>query len=144
MPIFFSKSSMPVYLERFHSPSLRAALACGMWRARLRMWPTVSSAAETMFEVGRVDHHDAGLGGGLDVHVVQADAGAGDDLEVLGGGDGLGVHLGGGADQDRVDVGDRGEQLGTVGAVGLADFEVRAEGLDCGGRKFFGEQYYGF
>ncbi len=53
MPIFFSKSSMPVYLERFHSPSLSAALACGMWRARLRMWPTVSSAAETMFDVGR-------------------------------------------------------------------------------------------
>ena len=52
MPIFFSKSSMPVYLERFHSPSLRAELACGMWRARLRMWPTVSSAAETMLEVG--------------------------------------------------------------------------------------------
>ena len=89
----------------------------------------------------RVDHHDAGLGGGLDVDVVQADAGAGDDLEVLGGGDGLGVQLGGGADQDRVDVGDRGEQLGTVGAVSLADFKVRAEGLDCGGRKFLSEEY---
>ena len=97
-------------------------------------------------DVGRrgVDHHDTGLGGGLDVHVVQADAGAGDDLQVLRGGDGLGVHLGGGADQDGVDVGDGREQLGTVGAVGLADFKVRAKGLDCGGRKFFGEQYYGF
>src|SRR4051812_33245048 len=52
MPIFFSKSSMPVYLERFHSPSFSAELAWGMWRARLRMWPTVSSAAETMLEVG--------------------------------------------------------------------------------------------
>lgn len=88
-----------------------------------------------------VDHHYARLGGGLDVHVVQAHAGAGDHLEVLRGGDRLGIHLGGGADQDRVDVGDRGEQLGTVGAVGLADFKVRAEGLDCGGRKFLSEEY---
>ena len=92
----------------------------------------------------RVDHHDAGLGGGLDVDVVEADACAGDHLEVLRGGDGLGVHLGGGADQDRVDVGDRGEQLGTVGAVSLPDFKVRAKGVDRGGRKFFSEEYYRF
>ena len=91
-----------------------------------------------------VDHHDTGLRGGLDVDVVQADAGAGDDLQVLGRGNGLGVHLGGGADQDGVNVRDGREQLGTVGAVGLADFKVRAKGLDGGGRKFFGEQYYGF
>ena len=91
-----------------------------------------------------VDHHHAGLRGGLDVHVVQADAGTGDDLEVLGRGDGFGVHLRGRADQDGVDVGDGGEQLGTVGAVGLADFKVRAEGLDGGGRKFLGEEYDGF
>ena len=43
--------------------------------------------------------------------------------------------------QDRVGVGDRGEQLGTVGAVGLADLEVGAEGIDRGGGKFFGEEH---
>ena len=35
----------------------------------------------------RVDDHDAGLGRRLDVDVVQADAGAGDDLEAAGGGE---------------------------------------------------------
>ena len=93
---------------------------------------------------GGVHHHDTGLGGGLDVDVVEADACAGDHLEVLRGGDGLGVHLGGGADQDRVDVGDRREQLGTVRAVGLPDFKVRAKGVDRGGRKFLSEEYYRF
>ncbi len=52
MPMVFSNSSTPVYLERFHCPSASAPCAAGMWRARLRMWPTVSSAAEMMFEVG--------------------------------------------------------------------------------------------
>ncbi len=41
-----------MYLERFHWPAARELWAAGMWRARLRMWPTVSSAAEMMFEVG--------------------------------------------------------------------------------------------
>ena len=34
------------------APARATACAAGMWRARLRMWPTVSSAAEMMFEVG--------------------------------------------------------------------------------------------
>ena len=42
-----------------------------------------SSAAEVMFEVGALTTIDAGLGGGGDVHVVQADTGAGDDLSLL-------------------------------------------------------------
>ena len=53
-----------------------------------------------------VDDHDARLGGRLDVDVVETDAGPGDDLEPLGGREGLGVDLRGAADQDRVDVGD--------------------------------------
>jgi hypothetical protein len=93
---------------------------------------------------GGIDNHHAGLGGRLDVNVVQADACTGDDFEVLGRGDGLGVHLRGRTDQDGVHVHDGGQELGAVGAVSLADFEVRAQGLDRGGRKFFGEQYYGF
>ena len=52
MPTVFSKSSTPVYVARFHSPALRLACAAGMWRARLRMWPMVSSAALMMLEVG--------------------------------------------------------------------------------------------
>ncbi len=52
MPTVFSNSSVPVYELRFHWPPASDACAAGMWRARLRMWPTVSSAAEMMFEVG--------------------------------------------------------------------------------------------
>ena len=144
MPIFFSNSSMPGVLGALPFAVLERG-------AGLRDVPgEAEDVADGQFgggdDVGggRVDHHDAGLGGGLDVDVVEADAGAGDDLEVLGGGDGLGVQLGGGADEDRIDVGDRREQLGTVGAVGLPDFEVRAKGLDRGGRKFLSEEYYRF
>ena len=88
-----------------------------------------------------VDDHHAGLGGGGDVDVVQADAGAGDDLELLRRGDGLGVDLGGGADQDRVHVGDGGEQLGPVCSVGVPDLEVRAQRVDGGGRQLFSDEY---
>ena len=94
-------------------------------------------------DVGRrgVDDHHAGLGGGGDVDVVQADAGAGDDLQLAGGGDGLGVDLGRGADQDRVDVGDGGQQLGAVRAVAVPDLEVRAQGVDGRGRQLFRDEY---
>ena len=51
-----------------------------MWRARLRMWPTVSSAAEMMFEVGAFTTMTPAVGRRLDVDVVEADARAGDDL----------------------------------------------------------------
>jgi D-3-phosphoglycerate dehydrogenase len=88
-----------------------------------------------------VDDHHAGLGGGGDVDVVQAHTGAGDDLQLLGRGDGLGVHLGGGADEDGVDVGDRGQQLRPVGAVDVPDLEVRAERVHRGGRQLFGDEY---
>ena len=89
----------------------------------------------------RVDDHHAGLGRRLDVDVVETDARAGDDLEQGCRGDRLGVDLRRGADQDRVRVGQRGEQGGAVGAVDVADVEVGAESLDGGGREFFGDQH---
>ncbi len=89
----------------------------------------------------RVDDHHAGLGGGGDVDVVQSDAGAGDDAQLPGRGDGLGVHLGGGADEDRVDIGDGGDQLRAVGAVAVPDLEVRAQRVDGGGRQLFSDEY---
>ncbi len=52
----------------------------------------------------RVDHQHPAGGRGVDVDVVQADAGAGDDLEFGRRGDDLGVHRGGGAHQQRVGV----------------------------------------
>ena len=87
-----------------------------------------------------VDDHDTRLGGLPDVDVVETDAGAGDDLEPLGGSQGLGVDLRGAAHEDRVDVGDGLEQLGGVGAVAVADLEVRTERLDGGRGQLFGDQ----
>ena len=49
-----------------------------------------------------VDHHDATLGGRRDVDVVQADAGPPHHLQRGPGGQHLGRHLGGGADDQRV------------------------------------------
>jgi hypothetical protein len=115
MPTVFSNSSTPENLLRFHSPFFSD------WSAA-------------------VDDHHAGLGGGLHVDVVQADAGAGDDLQLLRGGERLGVDLGGRPDQDGVDVGDGRDQLGAVGAVGVPDLEVGAERLDGGRGEFFGDQ----
>ncbi len=91
-----------------------------------------------------VDDHHAGLGGGGDVDVVQADARAGDDLQLLGDRQGLGVHLGGAADEDRVHIGDGGQQLGAVRTVAVADLEVRAQRVNGGGRQLFGDQNDGF
>ena len=68
--------------------------------------------------LGRVGDDDALLGRGRDVDVVDADAGAADDLQVVGAVDRLGVQLGRGADQDAVVVADAVQQLlaGPVGA----------------------------
>ena len=65
----------------------------------------------------RVDDQDAACGSGIDVDVVQANAGAGDDLELGRGGEDLGVHRGCRAHQQRVGLGHRGEQLLSVGTV---------------------------
>ncbi len=91
----------------------------------------------------RVDDHDPALGGRLHVDVVEAHTGAGDDLQPLRGGQRLRVDLGGGAHQDRVDVGDGGQQLGAVGAVAVPDLEVGAERVHGGGAELFGDEYDG-
>src|SRR4051794_9258516 len=51
-PTVFSKSSVPVYFERFHAPPLSAWLAWGTCRAVASSRATASSAAETMLDVG--------------------------------------------------------------------------------------------
>jgi hypothetical protein len=90
---------------------------------------------------GGVDDHHAGLGGGGDVDVVEADAGSCDDLQFARGGYGLRVDLGGRTDQDRVDVGDGRKQFGAVGAVAVPDLEVGAKRVDGGGRQLFSDEY---
>ena len=92
---------------------------------------------------GRVDHQHTARGGGVDVDVVQADAGAGDDLELGRGGQHLGVDGGRRAHQQRVGVGHGGQQLFAVRAVDPADLYLVTEGGNGGLGKFVGNQYYG-
>ena len=66
--------------------------------------------------VGRVHDHDAVRGGRLDVDIVDADAGAADDLQLLGLGQNLGGDLGGRADGQALVVADDGAQLGGLQA----------------------------
>ena len=77
-----------------------------------------------------VDHQHAAFGGGVDVDVVQADPGAGDDLELGGRGQHLGVDGGGRAHQQRVGLGHRGQQLLPVGAVDPAHLYLVSQGGD--------------
>ena len=140
-PRVFSRSSTPVYLLRFHSPFFSAALACGMLRAVATSRPQASSAAVTMLEVGALTTITPALVAAETSTLSRPTPARATTFSLLRGGDGLGVDLGGGADQDRVDVGDGGEQLGAVRAVAVPDLEVRAERVDGGGRQLFSDEY---
>ena len=91
----------------------------------------------------RVDDHDPVHGGRADVDVVEPDSRAGDHLEPAGSRQGFGIDLGGGADQERVGVGDRSQEVAAVGAVAVPDLEVRAERLHGCRAELFGDEYDG-
>ena len=105
------------------------------------MWPTVSSAAEMMLEVGALTTMTPAVVAAL-MSTLSSPTPARAMTRSFGSRrDDLRVDLRRGAHQDRVGVGDRGEQRRPVGAVDGADLEVRPEGVDGGGRKFFGDQH---
>ena len=83
-------------------------------------------------DVGRrcVDHQNTARGGGVDVDVVQADTGAGDDLELGRGGKHLRVDGRRRSHQQRIGLWHRGEQLLSIRAVDPADFHLVAKGGD--------------
>jgi hypothetical protein len=87
-----------------------------------------------------VDHQHAALGGRGHVDVVQPDAGPRDDLQLRGGRQRLGVDPGGGPDQHRGGLGERGQQRAAVGAVDVPDLHVGAEHLQDAGRELLGDQ----
>src|SRR3954466_3526889 len=94
--------------------------------------------------VRRVHHHDAARGGGTDIDVVDADAGAADDLQVGGGVEQLPRHLGGGADREPVIWPDDGAQVGRR----QAGLEVHldpapAEDVDGGGGELVADENLG-
>ena len=91
----------------------------------------------------RVDHKHAASGGGVHVDVVQAHAGARDDLELGRGRENLGVDGGGRAHQQRIGFRHGGQQLLSVRAVDPADLYLVAKGGDGRFSQFVGDQYNG-
>ncbi len=93
---------------------------------------------------GRVHDDDAAARGGRDIHIVDADAGAADDLEVGRRRDQLLGRLGGGADGKAVIVADDlGELFLVLAELRLEiDFDAAiAKDLDGGFREFVGYEY---
>lgn len=81
------------------------------------------------------------LGGGGEVDVVDADAGAADDLEAAGGGlEDLAADLGGAADNEGVAEGDLGAELLLGEVVGAIDVGELAEELDAGVVQLLGDK----
>ena len=141
MPTVFSNSSMPVYLRPLPlALAQRGVRGADVAGGREHQRDGELGGGD---DVGgrRVDDHHAGLGGRADVDVVEADARAGDDLEPRRRRERLGVDRGGAADQQRVGLRQRGQQLGAVGAVAVPDLEVGAELLDRGRAELFGDQH---
>ena len=88
---------------------------------------------------GGVHHGDALLGGGFQVDVIHAHAGAADHAELGSGREHARVHLDGGAHDQRVGI----HQVGRKFAFDLLGSDQRpavliAEQLDCGGGNFLG------
>ena len=74
-------SSTPEKRERSHRPATRLACACGTFRASASSSAIVCSAAVTTFDCGALATTIPLLRRGSDVDVVDAHAGAPDDLQ---------------------------------------------------------------
>ena len=123
-------------MKRFfsHLPAWVEALAAGIWRAtREHQGDGVLGRGDGVAE-RRVHDHDAVRGRRLDVDIVDADAGAADDLELLGLGQHLGRDLGRRADGQALVVADDGAQLGRLQA-GLEVDVAAALGEDLDGAR---------
>ena len=112
MPSVLPVISTPMKRFFSHLPAWVEASAAGIWRAtREHHGDGVLGGGDGIAE-GRVHHDDAALGGGRHVDIVDADAGAADDLAAcVRGGEHLLGDLGGRADGEAVIVADDGEQL---------------------------------
>ena len=91
--------------------------------------------------LGGVDHHDTAGGGALEVDVVEADPGAADDHQAVGGGEQFGVDRGRRADDQRLGTGDLAEQFGARQLAPHVDGVAgRAETLQPALGDLFGDE----
>ena len=98
MPSVLSASSTPSHAARSQRPAFSAACAWGTLRAWASSSAIVCSAAEMMLHCGALTTITPRRGGGLDVDVVEADAGPADDDQSSAPLEHLGGDLGGRAD----------------------------------------------
>ena len=98
------------------------------------------SAAETMLEVGALTTMTPRAVAAGTSTLSRPTPARATTLQPGRGGDGLGVDLGGAAHDDRVGLGQRGEQRGAVGAVDVAHVEVVGQDVDGGGGQFLSDQ----
>ena len=103
-PTVFSATSTPVYFERFHCPARSAAWAWETLRALASSSATASSAALVMLDCGALTTMTPALVAAGTSTLSRPTPARATTFSLRRGGQRLGVHLGGGADQDRVDV----------------------------------------
>ena len=111
MPSVLSASSTPSHLLRSQRPATSAEWAWGTLRAWASSSAIVCSAADTMLLCGALTTITPRVGGGVDVDVVEPDAGPADDEQVGAGGEHLVGDRGRRADDQGVGADDRLEQL---------------------------------
>ena len=111
IPSVLPRSSMPVNWARFHSPRRTDASAAAIRRATPESRASVCSAAAIVLPVGALTTVMPAARRGVEVDVVDADAGPADDLEPAAGrGDHVAIDLDLAPDDERVVAGqDRAE-----------------------------------
>ena len=112
-----------------------------MLRAVASSRPQASSAAVTMFEVGALTTITPALVAAETSTLSRPTPARATTFSFFAAAMASASTLVARADQDRVDVGDRGQQLGAVRAVAVPDLEVRAQGVDGRGRQLFSDEY---
>jgi hypothetical protein len=113
-------------------PCASERVRAGMWRARLRMWPIVSSAAEMMLEVGALTTITPAVVAAL-MSTLSSPTPARATTFSTGALRSPRRRSSSPSARARRCVGERRQQRGPVGAVDAADVEVRPEGVDRGG-----------
>ena len=124
MPSVLPRSSLPMSFFFSHLPARVEAPACGMWRAMASISARVCSATETALPPGVFITSTPACGGGVQVHVVHAHAGAADHAQFGRLFENRRSDLDGAADQQGVGF---GKMLGVF--LGIGDDDVPA-GLD--------------
>ena len=87
-----------------------------------------------------VDNHDAALGSGIDVDVIQANAGTADDLQIRSRFEDFLIHGGSRADEQCVSVTNRSQELSAVRTIYPTDLNGIPQCVHCGLCQLVGDE----